>query len=133
MDANETYGEKAWRQLHKNAASNFEQVLETTHHKAAAIRPHTTHHENYKVRQTRHAGHCWKSSDELISDVLIWTPSHGRAKAEWPALTYIHQLCEDTGCSPEDKPEAMNDREGWRERVRYICADGTTRRWWWRE
>ena len=27
--------------------------------------------------------------------------------------TYIQQLCEDTGCSPEDLPEAMNDREEW--------------------
>ena len=26
MDTNLTYGEKAWRQLHKNAASNIEQV-----------------------------------------------------------------------------------------------------------
>ena len=26
----------------------------------------------------------------------------------------------DTGCSPEDLPEAMNDREKWRERVRDI-------------
>ena len=40
-------GEKAWRQLHKNAASNIEQVLEATPHKAAAIRPPTTHQENY--------------------------------------------------------------------------------------
>ena len=32
--------------------------------------------------------------------------------------TYIQQLCEDTGCSPEDLPEAMNDREKWRESVR---------------
>ena len=24
-----------------------------------------------KVRRTRHAGHCWRSSDELISDVLL--------------------------------------------------------------
>ena len=40
-------GEKAWRQLHKNAASNIEQVLEATPHKAAAIRPPTTYHENY--------------------------------------------------------------------------------------
>ena len=39
------------------------------------------------------------------------------------------QLCEDTGCSPEDLPEAMNDREKWRERVRDIRASGTT--WWW--
>ncbi len=43
-----------------------------------------------------------------------------------PARTYIQQLCEDTGCSPEDLPEAMNDREKWRERVRDIRAGGTT-------
>ena len=36
--------------------------------------------------------------------------------------TYIQLLCEDTGCSPADLPEAMNDREKWRERVR----DGMT-------
>ena len=48
MDADETDGEKAWRQLHKNAVSNIEQVLETTPHKAAAIRPPTTHYENYQ-------------------------------------------------------------------------------------
>ena len=46
-DANETDGEKAWRQLHKNAASNIEQVLEAKPYKAAAIRPPTTHHKNY--------------------------------------------------------------------------------------
>ena len=47
MDANITAEEKGWRQLHKNAMSNIEQVLEATPHKAAAIRPPTTHHENY--------------------------------------------------------------------------------------
>ena len=47
MDANETYGEKAWQQLHKNAVSNIEQVLEAAPHKAAALWPLTTHHENY--------------------------------------------------------------------------------------
>ena len=84
-----------------------------------------------QVRRTRHAGHCWRSRDELISDVLLWTPTYGRAKAGWPARTYIQQLCEDTGCSPEDLPEAMNDREKWRERVRDIRASGTTWWWWW--
>ena len=38
---------KAWRRLHKNAASNIEQVLEAAPHKAAAVQPPTTHHENY--------------------------------------------------------------------------------------
>ena len=48
MNTNDTDGKKAWRQLHKNAASNIEQVLEETPHKAAAMRPPTTHHENYQ-------------------------------------------------------------------------------------
>ena len=84
-----------------------------------------------KVRRTRHAGHCWRNRDELISDVLLWTLSCGRTKAGRPARTYIQQLCDDTGCSPEDLPEAMNDREECGERVRDIRAGGTTWWWWW--
>ena len=84
-----------------------------------------------EVRRTKHAGHCWRSRDELISDVLIWAPTYGRTKAGRPARTYIQQLCEDTGCSPEYLPEAMNDREKWRERVKDIRASDTTWWWWW--
>ena len=84
-----------------------------------------------QVRRTRHAGHCWRSKDELISNVLLWTPTHGCARVGRLARTYIQQLCEDTGCNPEDLPEAMNDREKWRETVRDICAGGATWWWWW--
>ena len=63
-----------------------------------------------------YAGHCWRSKDEIVSDVLLWTPAYGQSKAGRPARTYIQQLCDDTGCNPEDLPEAMNDRETWRER-----------------
>ena len=42
------YSEKAWRQLHKYDANNIGQVLEAATHKAAAVRPLTTHHENYQ-------------------------------------------------------------------------------------
>ena len=110
---------------------SFEQVMEAAHHKAAAVRPSTAHHKTMKVRRTRHAEHCWRSRDELISDVLLLTPLHGRATAGWPARTYILQLCADTGCSPKDLPEAMNDREGWRERVKDIRADRVIWWWWW--
>ena len=41
-----------------------------------------------QVRQTKYTGHCWKSRDELISDDLLWTPEHGRAKARRKAQTY---------------------------------------------
>ena len=36
------------------------------------------------------------------------------------------KLCEDTGCSSEDQPEAMNDREKWRERLSDMHATSTT-------
>ena len=64
-----------------------------------------------QVRWTRHTGHCWRSRDELISDVLLWTPTYGQAKAGRLARTYIQQLCADMGFSPEDRPEVMNDKE----------------------
>ena len=49
MDANKTNREKAWRQLHKNAASNFETVLVATPHKAAVVRPPTSHKKFKKI------------------------------------------------------------------------------------
>ena len=104
-------------------------------------RQHPTRYQLYRhlppitktiqARRTRHAGHCWRSRDELISDVLLWTPTYGRAKAGRLARIYIQQPCEDTECSPEDPPEAMNDREKWRERVRDVRPGGMTWWWWW--
>ena len=40
---------KAWLQLHKNAASNIEQVLEVTPHETATVWPPTIYHENYQT------------------------------------------------------------------------------------
>ena len=124
------------KRLEKKLDGNYTRMLRTILNKS--WRQHSTRHQLYgnlppitktiQVRRTRHAGHCWRSRDELISDVLLWTPTHGRAKVGRPARTYIQQLCEDTGCSPEDLPEAMNDREKWRERVGDIRATSTT--WW---
>ena len=125
--------------LEKKLDSNYTRMLRAILNKS--WQQHPTKHQLYghlppitktiQVRWTRHAGHCWRSRNELISDVLLWTPTYGRAKAGRPARTYIQQLCEDTGCSPEDLPEAMNDREKWWERVRDIHASSTTWWWWW--
>ena len=71
-----------------------------------------------KVRRSRHAGHCWGSKAQLISDILLWTPSHGQAKVGRPARSYIQQVVADTGCNLEDLPGAMDGRDGWREIVR---------------
>ena len=134
------YGCTTWtltKQLKKRLDGNYTRILRAILNKS--WRQHPTKQQLYgylppimktiQIRRTRPAGHCWRSRDELISDILLWTPSHGRAKAGRPARTDIQQLCEDMGCSPEDLLKVMNDREWWRERVRDIRADGTTR-WW---
>ena len=136
------YGCTTWtltKRLEKKLDGNYTRMLRAILNKS--WRQHHTRHQLYghlppitktiQVRRTRHAGHCWRSRDEPISDVLLWTPTYARAKAGRPARTYIQQLCEDTGCSPEDLPEAMNDGEKWRERVRDIRVTSTTWWWWW--
>ena len=69
--------------------------------------------KNIKVRRNKYAGHCWRSGDELISNILLWTPSHGRTKGGRPARIYIQLLCANTGCSLEDLPETMNNKYRW--------------------
>ena len=116
------YGCNTWtftKRLEKKLDRNYTRMLRAILNKS--WRQHPTRFHLYghlppltktiQVRRTRHAGHCWRSRDELISDVLLWTPTYGRVKAERPGRTYIQQLCEDTGCGLEDLPEAMNDRE----------------------
>ena len=113
------YGCTIWmltKRLEKKLDGNYTRMLRAILNKS--WRQHPTRHQLYghlppitktiQVRRTRHAGHCRRSRDELISDVLLWTTTYGRTKAGRPVQTYIQQLCEDTGCSPEDQPEAMN-------------------------
>ena len=132
------YGSTTWtliKQLEKELDGNYTRMWTAILNKPRQQQP--TKNQLYghlppisktiQVRRTRHAGHCWRSRDDLISDELLWTPIYGRARAGRPARTCLQQLCEDTGCSPEDLPEAMNDREKWRERVKDIRASGTTR------
>ena len=125
------------KQLEKKLDGNYTRMLHAILNKS--WQRHPTRHQLYghlppitktiQVRRTRHAGHRWRSRGVLISDLLLWTPIYSRAKAGRPARTCIQQLCEDMGCSPKDLPEAMNDREKWRQRVRDIRTSGTT--WWW--
>ena len=124
LDANKTAGEEARRQLHKNAASNVEQVLAATPHKTTTIIHLPPITKTIQVSLTRHAGEAGTSSYVMYS----YRPPHMAEQKQDGQLehTYIQLLREDTGCSPEDLPEAMNDIEKWRERVSDICAGGMT-------
>ena len=118
------YGCTTWtltKRLKKKLDGNYTRMLRAILNRSG--RQHPTRHQLYghlppitktiQVRRTRHAGHCWRRKDEIVSDVLQRTPAYGQAKAGRLARTYIQQLCEDTGCNPEDLPKVMNDREKW--------------------
>ena len=73
------------------------------------------------VRQTRQAGHLKGSKDELKSDSLLWTPRDERISIGRPI--YSHQISTDT--------TAMDNRGGWRERIRIFCVLSMIWWWWW--
>ena len=135
------YGCTTWtltKRLEKKLDGNYTRMLRAILNKS--WQQHPTRHQLYghlppitktiQVRQTRHAGHCWRSRDELIRDVLLWIPTHGRAKSRTTS-TNIHsaamwgyRLLSLKTCLGR-----LNDREEWRERVRDIRAASTI--WWW--
>ena len=88
------------KQLGKKLDGNYTRMLRAILNKSR--RQHPTRHQLYghlppitktiQARRTRHAGHCWRSRDELISGVLLWTPTYGRAKAGRPSRTYIQHV-----------------------------------------
>ena len=66
------------------------------------------------MRRTRDVVHCWRSKDELMSNVLVGTPTHGHTSVGRPAKTSV--LCEHR---MQPRPTS-NDRWYERERERKI-------------
>ena len=92
------YGCTTWtlsKRLKKKLDGNYTRMLRAILNKS--WRQHLTRHQLYghlppitktiQVRRTRHAGHCWRSKDKLISDILLWNPAYGQAKAGRPGTT----------------------------------------------
>ena len=89
------YGCTNWtltKRLEKKPGDSYTRMLRAILNKS--LRQHPTRHQLYghllpitktiQVKRTRHAGHCWKSRDELMSDVLLWIPMDDQLE-----LTYI--------------------------------------------
>ena len=101
MDVNKMHRKKKVKwEPYKNAMSCFEQ--------------HFIKHQLYghlppisQTIQVRHLEHCCRNGDEL--KVLLWTLTHGHTNIDWPAKTYIDQLCANTRCSQEVLPGMMDD------------------------
>ena len=87
------YGCTTWtltKRLEKKLDGNYTRMLRAILNKS--WRQHPTKHQLYgylppimktiQVRRTRHAGYCWRSRDELISDVLLWTSTLAKQKQD---------------------------------------------------
>ena len=87
------YGCTTWtltKRMEKKLDGNYTRMLRVILNKS--WRQHPTRHQLYghlppitktiQVRRTRHAGHCWRSKDELVSDVLLWTPHMAKQKQD---------------------------------------------------
>ena len=95
------YGCTTWtlsKQLERKLDGNYTRMLRAVLNKS--WRQHPTRHQLYEhlppitktiqVRRTRHAGHCWRSKDELISDVLLWTPAYGHVQKQDDQLEHTY-------------------------------------------
>ena len=86
------YGCTTWmltKRLEKKLNGNYTRMLRAILNKS--WQQHPTRHQLYghlppitktiQARRTRHAEHCWRSKDELVSDVLLRKPAYGQSKA----------------------------------------------------
>ena len=64
----------------------------------------------------------WSSAREARMNSSMDPTTCGCASVGWPARTYLHKLCADTGHCLEDQPEVMDERNGWWRRVKEIHA-----------
>ena len=105
------YGCTLWslmKHIEKKLGGNYTSILRAVLNKSLKQR----HRKQYlyshlpsslqtiQERRIRHAVLYRISKDELISDILLWTPTHG------------YQLYADTGCSLADLPKSMNNWDG---------------------
>ena len=132
------YGCTTWtltKRLEKKLDGNYTRMLRAILNKF--WRQHPTKHQLYghlppitktiQVRRTRHAGHCWGSRDKLINDVLLWTPTYGRAKKDdQHQHTFSNYLRIRDGVQKTCQRRWTIGKSG-----REIRATSTTRWWWW--
>ena len=121
--------------MEKKLDGNYTRMLPSISNKS--WRKHPTKQQLYgylppimttiQVRWARHLGHCWRSRDELISDMVLSTPHLNEQRQDVQLEpTYNSSV----PVQDEDLLGVMNDREEWWERVREIHAGSSTWCWW---
>ena len=71
------------------------------------------------IRKRRHrfSVHCWRSKNEVASDLVLWEPKHGKRSVGGQARTFVDLQEVDIGLPRDSLPVAMDDRVGWSKRA----------------
>ncbi|KAI8502220.1 hypothetical protein Bbelb_198080 [Branchiostoma belcheri] len=131
------YGSSTWtltRKLESKLDGTYTRMLRAvlnkswTHHPSKAELYGTLPPVSATIRErrARFAGHCYRNKRELVSNLLLWAPTHGHSSLGRPHRTYIDQLAEDAGVRAEHLGQLMADRAAWRERVDSVRATRPT-------
>ena len=108
LDTKNTEIKARWA-LHTNDTGCLEQILETTFLKTAVARPPAFHLTN-QSKTNKRCGFCWRSEDELKSNILLWI-THSHSRIGWSAKIYMHQLC---WCYRRKKWTQWHEFKSWR-------------------
>ena len=73
-----------------------------------------------RSRRAQFAGHCYRAKSEVISTLLLWSPTQTGPKSR--KLSYPDVIARDTGINKQELGRAMGDREVWRSIVKSIIS-----------
>ena len=67
-----------------------------------------------RFESLNYACHSVRAEQQPCNKLVLWRPTHGRARQGRPCESYINMLVKDTNLAGEDLPNAMRDRQIWR-------------------
>ena len=106
--------------------TSFDLWVKRRPYKTASVRPLTSH---ITSRLSKTSKTFWGSKVELISDVLLYTPTHGLSSVGLPEEKLTYQIYVNAGYHLEHLTRAIGSRDRWQERVKRIWVVNTP--WWW--
>ena len=69
-----------------------------------------------QIHRLQFSGHCWRSKNETVFQLLLWEPKHGRHSKAAPSNNQQHLLTNlesDTSLSRQDLASVMANRPEW--------------------
>ena len=69
--------------------------------------------DKLRKRLLQFAGHCVQSSGQVVSDLVLGKPMHGKRSVGRPIMMYVDLLCQDTGQTPAEIKTCMENRRIW--------------------